>query len=117
MTGLGIPISGRAAQILGTNDPSEVVIDEFAGTWVAESLCFGALLLLFGQTYSLWKTLVVWLSALIFFRIFDIWKPWPISRLERLPGGLGIMADDVAAGVIGGTAAFFICACVFSLLT
>jgi phosphatidylglycerophosphatase A len=109
-------MSGRAAKILGKDDPSEVVIDEFAGTWVAEVLCFGALLLFFGQPFSLWQTFLIWLSALIFFRIFDIWKPWPISRLERLPDGLGIMADDVAAGVIGGMSAFFVCACVMSLL-
>ena len=44
----------------------------------------------------------VWLAlAFLVFRILDIWKPWPIRKFEALPGGLGIMADDVAAGVVG----------------
>lgn len=115
VTCAGVPVSGRAAQILGKDDPSEVVIDEFAGTWLAQVLSLGALLTFTGRTFSLWQTLTIWLSALVFFRVFDIWKPWPVSRLEHLPGGLGIMADDVAAGVIGGGAAFFVCACVMSL--
>jgi phosphatidylglycerophosphatase A len=38
--------------------------------------------------------------ALVLFRLFDIWKPWPIRRLERLPEGAGIMLDDVAAGAL-----------------
>ncbi|MEO2141836.1 MAG: phosphatidylglycerophosphatase A, partial [bacterium] len=43
-----------------------------------------------------------WLAlAFMVFRVLDIWKPWPIRKFEALPGGLGIMADDVAAGVVG----------------
>ena len=44
-----------------------------------------------------WRHAVV---ALLLFRLFDIWKPWPIRRLEALPAGTGIMLDDVAAGVL-----------------
>jgi phosphatidylglycerophosphatase A len=40
-------------------------------------------------------------AAFICFRVLDIWKPWPIRRLERLPGGVGIMSDDLLAGVFG----------------
>ena len=44
----------------------------------------------------------VWLAvAFVVFRVLDIWKPWPIRKLEALPGGLGIMADDALAGVVG----------------
>ncbi len=115
VTVTGIPVSGRAAKILGRDDPSEVVIDEFAGTWIAQVLAWFPLLLLVGHSFSPFQTAAIWFVALVFFRVFDIWKPWPGSQLESLPGGLGIMADDVAAGVMGGGSAFFACACVMYL--
>jgi phosphatidylglycerophosphatase A len=69
----------------GKSDPSECVIDELAGQWIA---CLAAPLSLAG--YAL---------AFILFRLFDIWKPWPISAAERAKGGLGVMLDDLVAGV------------------
>jgi len=66
-------------------DPSIVVIDEIVGQWIA---------LLF-LPYSL--TIVI--GAFIFFRLFDILKPYPINKLENMKGGLGIMIDDVLAGI------------------
>jgi phosphatidylglycerophosphatase A len=69
-------------------DPSECVIDEVAGQWIA---CAFAPV-----------SFLAFLLAFVLFRIFDILKPWPISRLERLPGGVGIMADDIAAAVAAG---------------
>ena len=69
----------------GKHDPSECVIDELAGQWIA---CLAAPLSLPG--YAL---------AFILFRVFDIWKPWPISAAERAPGGLGVMLDDLVAGL------------------
>lgn len=71
-----------------TFDPSECVVDELAGQWIA---CAFAPVSLAG--YAL---------AFVLFRVFDIWKPWPIGRVERLHGGLGIMADDVAAALMAG---------------
>jgi phosphatidylglycerophosphatase A len=60
-----------------------------------------------GQWFALLPIAVTarggWLAyviAFFLFRMFDIWKPWPVSALERLPGGLGIMMDDVLAGLI-----------------
>ena len=47
------------------------------------------------------KTLPWMAAAFICFRVLDIWKPWPIRRLERLHGGMGIMSDDLLAGVFG----------------
>ena len=85
---LAIPISSGYARECGSGDPSECVIDEVAGQWIA---CAFAPL-------SLWGFVL----AFVLFRYFDIRKPWPISRLEKLNGGLGIMADDVAAGAIAG---------------
>ena len=67
-------------------DPRRVVWDEFVGMW--------ATCLLLPKT-------IPWLfAAFCCFRALDIWKPWPIRQLERLPGGLGIMADDLAAGLV-----------------
>ena len=72
----------------GSKDPSECVIDEVAGQLFACAFTPRALLL-----YAL---------VFLLFRLFDIVKPWPISAVERLPGGLGIMADDLIAGIFAG---------------
>ncbi len=82
---IGTWASDVYAREKGRKDPSECVIDELAGQWIA---CAFAPL-------NIWA----YLLAFILFRAFDIAKPWPISRAERLPGGLGIMADDVVAGL------------------
>ena len=50
------------------------------------------------------KTLPWLAAAFVCFRVLDVLKPWPIRRFERLPGGWGIMADDLAAGVVGAVA-------------
>lgn len=67
-------------------DPPEVVIDEVVGQWLA---------LLFAP-----RTLSIYLLAFVLFRLFDIWKPWPIRWADRtIPGALGVMLDDVLAGL------------------
>jgi phosphatidylglycerophosphatase A len=81
---VGIPAATIAARESGRKDPGFVVIDEVAGQWIA----------LIGIRPD-WPHTVL---ALLLFRLFDIWKPWPIRRLEQLPDGTGIMLDDVAAG-------------------
>ena len=88
VTLVGIWAASRAEQTLQKKDPSMVVIDEVAGQMIA---------LLSGPFWlpTWWSVL----SAFILFRLFDIWKPYPIRRLEALESGLGIMADDVLAGV------------------
>ncbi len=85
VTLLGIPASTRVERESGRKDPGFVVIDEVAGQLIA----------LIGAPLG-WKTL---LASLILFRVFDIMKPPPIRRLERLPEGAGIMLDDVGAGL------------------
>jgi len=82
---LGVPAATIAARESGRHDPGFVVIDEVAGQWIT---------LLFSPAE--WRHGVV---ALILFRLFDITKPFPIRRLERLPAGWGIVFDDVAAGL------------------
>ncbi len=73
----------------GDHDPSRAVWDEFTGMWVT------CLFLPKDKDFA-------WLAAaFVVFRVLDILKPWPIRRFERFPGGLGIMADDLAAGAVG----------------
>lgn len=81
----GVWAAGRAEALLGEKDPGRVVVDEIAGQMVA---------LLF-----LPVTGRVLLVAFMLFRVLDVWKPWPAHRLEVLPGGSGIMADDLMVGL------------------
>ena len=85
---LGVWAAGGAEKYFGRTDPGQVVIDEVVGQMVT-------LLLQPGAT---WKWL---LAGFALFRIFDVVKPFPARRLERSPGGWGIMLDDVAAGAYG----------------
>ena len=86
-TAIGIPAATLEARGCGTKDPSHVVIDEVAGQLVTLIAC-----------PILWKPL---LAGFILFRAFDIVKPPPIRRLEKLPEGTGIVVDDLGAGVYG----------------
>jgi phosphatidylglycerophosphatase A len=86
ITLIGIPASTIVARESGRQDPGFVVIDEVAGQWIA----------LIAMRPD-WQHAAL---ALVLFRLFDIWKPWPIRRLEALPAGTGIMLDDVAAGLL-----------------
>jgi phosphatidylglycerophosphatase A len=84
----GIWASTRTARILNTEDPGLVVVDEVLGQWLT----------LLGASTLNWKT---FLAGFLLFRLFDIWKPWPIRRLENLPEGTGIVVDDLGAGAYG----------------
>ena len=84
---IGIPAATRVARASGRKDPQFVVIDEVAGqliTLIAAPIA--------------WKSLLL---GFILFRAFDIVKPPPVRQLERLPEGVGIVVDDVAAGLYG----------------
>jgi phosphatidylglycerophosphatase A len=93
ITPIGIWAADQTAREVGKEDPGLVVIDEVAGQWLT----------LAGASTLNWKSL---LAAFLLFRLFDIWKPFPVNRLEALPGGLGIMADDLAAGVYAALVIF-----------
>ena len=86
---LAVLICGEAEERLGKHDPPEVVLDEF----VAVPLCFTGL-----QPF-LWdgRGWAVILAGFLLFRIFDIFKPFGIARLQKMPGGQGVVMDDVAA--------------------
>ena len=84
---IGIPASTIVERESGRTDPGFVVIDEVAGQWV----CLAIAPVDLGHA----------LLAFALFRFFDIVKPWPVRSMERLPGGTGIMLDDIVAGVYG----------------
>jgi phosphatidylglycerophosphatase A len=86
-TSIGIPAATIVARESGREDPGHVVIDEVAGQWLTLVVCKPD-----------WPHVLL---ALALFRLFDITKPWPIRKLEALPGGWGIMLDDLAAGLFG----------------
>ena len=80
--------SERIVKADGLEDPSWVVIDEVAGQWLT---------LLFTP-----PSLLGYLLGFALFRLFDIWKPWPVSWADqKIKGGLGIMLDDILAGLMG----------------
>lgn len=82
----GVYLCGRTARALGVHDDGAIVWDEFVGVWIA--LAFQPLE---------WEWIA---AAFVAFRFFDIIKPWPISWLDRrVSGGMGIMVDDVLAGL------------------
>lgn len=89
--GLGIWASGASEAAFGQADDGRIVIDEVAGQWIALS-----------PQFVLSASLpVVIVTAFVAFRVFDIWKPGPVRWAEqRFAGGLGVMADDVVAGVL-----------------
>jgi len=96
---VGIPVCTAASAALGKHDPGQVVYDEIAAFWIVF------------LPHIVFAKPIGWLAAIAgfaFFRVFDIAKPWPVNWLEKLPDGLGIMADDLAAGV-------YAAACLFAL--
>jgi phosphatidylglycerophosphatase A len=92
----GVWAATRAEKLLGRKDPGVVVIDEVAGQLMA------FLFVPFDRTP--WMIFTGFLA----FRLFDIWKPYPIRRLEALEGGLGIMADDLLAGAYAAALTSFV---------
>lgn len=91
---LGWVSAQRVIQKKGNPDPEEVVIDEIVG--------YMASFLFVEPTY---KTIVL---AFILFRVIDIFKPFPVSLFEKFPGALGVMADDLAGGVLTSLILFII---------
>jgi phosphatidylglycerophosphatase A len=85
VTLIGIWSGGRVERALGTKDPGVIVIDEVAGMMLSVVI--------------LPRSVAVLLTAFVLFRIFDVWKPFPARESQVLSGGLGVMLDDLIAGV------------------
>lgn len=99
----GVWLCGRVADDLGVHDHGGIVWDEMVGVWMT--------LILLPNSWP-W-----WLLGFVVFRLLDILKPWPISLLDRhVAGGLGIMLDDMLAGVIAAALLYAVCWSGFSLL-
>lgn len=91
---IGTWASNRVIAKLRIDDPGVIVWDEFVGQWIA----LAPLLVLRGSHW--------WIAAgFALFRLFDVWKPWPVSWADRrVKGGLGVMLDDVVAGIYAAAA-------------
>ena len=92
---MGLVICGRAAELLGEHDFGGIVWDEIAGFLI-----------------TMWLVPFSWHAVLVgfaLFRVFDIFKPWPIKWIDqKVGGGTGIMLDDVVAGIMSGIILYFI---------
>ena len=82
---LGFMTAGKVEKLFGEKDPGEIIIDEFAGMLIS--------------LYRMPPTMGYVVTGFLLFRFFDIVKPRPIRNLEKLKGSLGIMSDDLVAGV------------------
>jgi phosphatidylglycerophosphatase A len=94
ISAVSIYVSGRAETLYGKKDDQRIVIDEIAGLQVA--------------MLPLAITGLHLCAAFVLFRIFDIWKPFPVDRLQNLKGGWGVVADDLGAGVYAGLILFLL---------
>lgn len=96
--GIGWWATARATAGSADKDPSEIVIDEVVGQWIA----------LWPLSAGLWHAGADpwvfpwpgWVGAFVMFRLFDIWKPGPVGWADRRHGPLGVMLDDVVAGIL-----------------
>jgi phosphatidylglycerophosphatase A len=94
---VGMRVYSAAERYFGKEDPGPFVLDEVAAMW----------LIFLGFWWR--GPVATALAVFIAFRVFDIWKPPPVRQLEKLPGALGVMADDLAAGVYSIAALWLIC--------
>jgi phosphatidylglycerophosphatase A len=95
VTAIGIWAASVVARDLGKKDPQIVVVDEVAGL----------LITMLPMAHVSWRAV---LCGFLLFRLFDVTKPWPIRRFEKLPSGWGIVMDDVVAGVFGACVMAFL---------
>lgn len=114
VTATGFWAVARHTAGMADPDRSEIVIDEVAGQWLA--LCFPA--------FGFWMAGLAagnfpypgWVAAFVFFRLFDIWKPWIIGRADRRGDAAGVMLDDLWAGLFAGIATMAAAALAHGLL-
>jgi phosphatidylglycerophosphatase A len=101
MTWLAVKASDLVARETGDKDPGYIVADEFAGMWIALWPLRWELLAALHEAHDHHRgsALVIYALPFLAFRVFDVWKPWPAHQVQALPGGEGIVADDVVAGL------------------
>jgi phosphatidylglycerophosphatase A len=97
LTFAGIWAAARSTSLFGNSDPPQAVVDEVIGQLI--TFAFVPISMAFIPLTESWRIL---LAGFLLFRLFDIWKPYPIDSLQVLPGGIGVCADDILAGVYAG---------------
>jgi len=100
MTWLAVKASDRVVAETGEKDPGYIVADEWAGMWITLWPVRWAIACDLPRLFAHggWRWLPVLAIPFAAFRLFDIWKPWPIRQIQVLPAGSGVVADDVVAG-------------------
>jgi phosphatidylglycerophosphatase A len=93
---LGVWVCHIAGRIIGVDDHRSLVWDEFVGLWIT----------LLPALVAPWWAVV---AGFVLFRLFDVWKPWPIAWFDhRVKGGFGVMLDDVIAGIFAGIVLYLV---------
>jgi len=84
----------------GPHDDKSIVIDEVVGVWLSLAITFAGVITMFSNDYALYSAITL---SFLSFRLFDIWKPSTIGYIDRkIPGGLGVVGDDLLAGFAAG---------------
>ena len=110
---LGLWATAEETRGSGDHDPTEIVIDEVVGQWIA------LFPVIFGATRMGADLLALypgWIAAFLLFRLFDIWKPWPVGWADRRGDALGVMLDDVLAGIMAALVVILMAAIAHGLL-
>jgi phosphatidylglycerophosphatase A len=102
VSALGIWAGNRGEQIFGEKDAQCIVIDEVAGQLISFILVAPLLVA------ELSNPIITMMIGFVLFRLFDIWKPYPIKQLQDLPSGLGVMFDDIVAGIYAAVVLSFL---------
>lgn len=118
MTWLAVRATDRVLAETGAKDPGYIVADEWAGMWIILwpmrwEIAQNAHRLFAPGGWRWWPVLLI---PFLIFRLFDIWKPWPVYQIQALPGGTGVVADDVVAGLYGIPIVLLLTPWVLSLL-
>ncbi|MGW8169736.1 MAG: phosphatidylglycerophosphatase A family protein [Sulfurovaceae bacterium] len=99
ITIIGIFEINKYEKLTGSHDNPQIVVDEVSGMWISMFIA-SEIALSLDTRYGIW---IAYLLSFLFFRLFDIWKPSTIGWIDReVKGGLGVMGDDVLAGISGG---------------
>lgn len=99
VTALGFWACARELAGRPGEDPSEIVIDEVAGQWLALMFPSAAF---YSRGWDDWLPWPAWVGAFVMFRLFDIWKPWLVGRADARHDPAGVMLDDLWAGIFAG---------------
>ncbi len=101
MTWVAVAASDRVVAETGLKDPQYIVADEWAGLWIALWAVRWEVARNLPRLFAHggWRWLPALLIPFVLFRLFDIWKPWPVKQIQVLPAGAGVVADDVVAGL------------------